>query len=191
MYLFDDEPQVEEDWWAVCPNATPPILAADDESLNVFDTARTFLSEYDRERVGRLLRNAKWRQIYLVEVLSLTLPDNPVFDIALLELSERIPHTLMSDILALSHNGTGGRRRLKFPPKRKKITPSLVKAFGLRRSEEEWVPVLAENRAFVSMVAGAIKPEDWSKIPFKREEITTASFNTPTPVGRMQPEESA
>jgi len=190
VHLFDDEPREVRDWWVVCPGATPPILATDDESLSVFDTTRVFLSEYDRERVASLLKNGKWRQIYIVETLFLTLPQNPIFGIALLELCERIPHDLMSDILALSHNGTG-RHRILFPPKRNKITPSLLKAFGLRGSEEEWVPVLAENEAFVRMVAGAIKPEDWSKIPFKREQITTASFNTPTPVGGMQPEERA
>lgn len=161
--LYDETPTEEAvDWFAACPNSDSQYEAPLPTGL--FDVLRLYTNEWDRAVVGEAIKDMKGNILFGLHVLMRTFPDNIVLEMCAREFALRIPFHLLADIIALSHNGTSGKR-LVFPDKRQKPVPSsLLKAFGLRGSESGWFDRLAENENFVRSVALNIKNEDWEFI---------------------------
>ena len=161
--LFNDNDELIEDWFDACPNSD--IDLPDVESLGVFDLGRMFFTERDRSIVAQAIGTAQCNQHYFMHMMikSDTLLHQG-FLFAARELYHKIPHGLISSILAFSHSG-GKYTRLNFPDKHHKIPKRLLSAFGLRSNEIGWFLKLADNESFVRMVGNGILPGDWKHIP--------------------------
>jgi len=166
--LFDEVTTKDHDWFDVCPNSDEVYMDSDDDK-GVFDAAKIYLAEYDRERVRDILASGRFYDSYFISVLNETLPNNEGIIFCARELMRKIPFGLFWSIVAFSHSGVG-TQRIVFPDKEMKgvnttrIPNSLLSAFGLRSFEKQWFHRLAANESFVRMVAGNIKDEDWKYI---------------------------
>jgi len=183
MTLFEVESLETNDWFDVCPNAT--MLFTEERKLRIFDLMRLHTTDYDRASVARQMATARVNTYLLLDVMNATYPGNPVVELAAREFHTHIPNKLLCSILAFATDGSGNQR-IKFPDKYIRIPPSLRKAFGIRRNEMHWFPLLAHNESFVRMVAGAIKDEDWELLIYDKPTVSnyeaernTASLNTP------------
>ena len=188
MSLFEEEKVTDQDWFDVCPNADEVSLPTD-EGMRIFDVCLLYGREWDRLTVARALTHSRTNRAFLISVLNNTYPNNPGIQFAARELLHKVPTKLLCSVLAFSHDGTG-KFRITFPDKIHTPSTSLLKAFGLRRSEAHWVPVLAANESFVRMVAGAIKEKDWESIIHDKATVfspTTKQETAPqsTPNGEM------
>jgi len=159
--LFEEEGHsTTGDWFDVCPNADELVLT-DEVNMSPFDICILHGREWDRVRVAEAMHTASVNRPFLITVLNNTFPNNDAILFAARELVLKVPDSLLCSVLAFSHDGTGNPY-IKFPNKKEKAIPrSLLKAFGLRGSEEGWFHRLADNESFVRMVAGNIKEKDW------------------------------
>lgn len=183
MTLFEVESLDTNDWFDVCPNAT--MLFTEERKLRIFDLMRLHTTDYDRASVARQMAKAKVSPYFLMDVMKATYPENAVVELAAREFFTHIPHNLLCSILAFATDGSGNRR-INFPDKRVQVPASLRKAFGIRRNETHWFPLLAHNESFVRMVAGAIEDKDWELLIYDKPTLSnygaernTASLNTP------------
>lgn len=156
--LYDETPTEQEDWFALCPNSVSEYEAPLPKRL--FDVLRFYTNEWDRAQVAQALIGMKGSLDFAIHVLMRTYPDNMGIQMCAREFAHRIPQKMLASILAMSHNGAGGKR-LVFPDKRQRpVSQTILKAFGLRGSERVWVHRLAEDKEFVRSVSLSLTKDD-------------------------------